>query len=182
MTKGVPQDLAQDHFEFSNMLRHVAGKKSVLEIGARFGESTKQLAAVLDSPGKVVAIDLGVDPYSPGVDILTRLKRSIADVKLMQHEAHLLLGNSRDPTMVGRAGMLGPYDFCFLDGEHTYDGVKHDWLSYGPMSEIVAFHDINNDEWGVKKLWRELKPRYVTAEYIRGDWGIGVIFRKERRL
>jgi predicted O-methyltransferase YrrM len=36
-------------------------------------------------------------------------------------------------------------DFLFIDGDHTYQGVKQDFQMYSPLVKkggIVAFHDI----------------------------------------
>jgi len=44
---------------------------------------------------------------------------------------------------------LGPYDLIFIDGNHTYEGVKRDFEIYSPLLNlggIIAFHDIKDTE------------------------------------
>lgn len=81
-------------------------------------------------------------------------------------------------------------DFLFIDGDHTYEGVRQDFYDYLPlMSErgIVGFHDIIMHDPGgatqVDKFWNELKNDerdYSYDEFIElpeKRWGgIGVIY------
>lgn len=54
-----------------------------------------------------------------------------------------------------------PIDMIFIDGDHTYDGVKADFLTCAPYARIVVFHDIVNYEClGVAQFWYELKLQY----------------------
>jgi len=79
----------------------------------------------------------------------------------------------------------GTVDFLFIDGDHTYSGVKKDWDMYRKFlrpGSIVAFHDIyrchNLPEIQVHKLWDELKDKYVSFEFTEGDdkrMGIGAL-------
>lgn len=55
-------------------------------------------------------------------------------------------------------------DLTFIDGLHTYDGVKADYEMYYPLTKhIVAIHDIFNsplsdgDKTGVRKFWRDIR-------------------------
>lgn len=73
----------------------------------------------------------------------------------------LLHGRSQDESVIHAAETLAPYDFVFIDGDHSYDSVKADWENYAPMVKedgIVAFHDIvERPGYGVSRLWSELK-------------------------
>ena len=174
--------LAQDEWEFSHMLMHVAGCSSVLEIGSRYGESARRLAKAMGS-GRIVCVDLGVDPFSPpGHDILTDLTKTVDDLCAQQFDARLVLGNSQDKRIVDIVRELGPFDFLFIDGDHSYDGVYRDFRNYGPMAKTVAFHDIVYGKPGfdgAKTLWTQIKYTRTRAEYVRSGLGIGVIFQTE---
>lgn len=86
-------------------------------------------------------------------------------------------------------------DFLFIDGDHTYEGVKRDFENYAHfMNEhgITAFHDINpsySTRFGiptethageVHRFWDEIKTRYRHLELIKDTnqdgFGIGVVF------
>jgi len=79
-------------------------------------------------------------------------------------------------------------DFIFIDGDHTYEGVKRDfelWSEVVRTGGYIAFHDIhaNHGNIGVGKLWNELKPRYESIQFDHGKeamWGgIGIVKIKD---
>lgn len=88
--------------------------------------------------------------------------------------------NSRDPQTVEALRPLAPFDFAFIDGDHSYEGVKSDWLMYSPLIRrggLVAFHDTwpNHDrhEPGVVRWVDELRHHLPSMEWTDPD-GVGI--------
>ncbi len=99
-------------------------------------------------------------------------------------QLHLIHGDSHDAQVIARVNDFGPFDFVFIDADHSYAGVSADWDAYRPMlatGGIVALHDIvERPSYGVSRLWAEIKQSAPTIEIIDGSranyCGIGVIW------
>jgi len=75
----------------------------------------------------------------------------------------------------------GSIDILHIDGLHTYEAVKNDfetWLPKVKSDGIILFHDIvvSRDDFGVYRLWEELKEKYQTMEF-RFSYGLGILFK-----
>ena len=75
-------------------------------------------------------------------------------------------------------------DILHIDGLHTYDAVKHDfynWLIKVKETGIILLHDtqVMRDDFGVYKLWKELKQQYKYTYEFTNSNGLGVIFLEE---
>ena len=78
-------------------------------------------------------------------------------------------------------------DFLFIDGDHTYEGIRADFENYSTLVRpggLIAFHDIvihvANPSCRVHEFWNEVKSRPGAVELIDRDgfeiWGgIGVL-------
>lgn len=76
-----------------------------------------------------------------------------------------ILGCSQSPEILRRLKerLEGrPIDLLFIDGDHTYAGVKSDYEIYGPLTKhIIALHDINHPfspqiPEETMRLWKEI--------------------------
>lgn len=119
----------------------------VLEIGVWYGGTLREWL----QPGvTVVAIDDGIRNVHEWGDWASN----------NESDLHVLWGSSNDPLIVERAANHGPYDFAFVDADHTYESVKQDWENYRPMmcpGAVMCFHDINpRDGYGVDRFWEEI--------------------------
>jgi cephalosporin hydroxylase len=82
------------------------------------------------------------------------------------------------------------FDLAFIDGDHSYEGVKSDGETMRDLCNVQVYHDITSDPCpGVGQYWRELREGYsdiydfyeFTEQYesVNGTYlGIGVAVRK----
>ena len=77
-------------------------------------------------------------------------------------------------------------DFMFIDGDHTYEGVRKDFEMYAPLvrkNGLIALHDIveHPPEAGcdVNRFWCEVRTKYEYEEIVEDldqKWaGIGLL-------
>jgi hypothetical protein len=82
-------------------------------------------------------------------------------------------------------------DCLFIDGDHSYPGVKCEFEMYGPMvtkGGLIAFHDIveggPENVGRVPRFWRGIKLKCGHIEIIKdhqqGGHGIGVLYLNEQ--
>jgi hypothetical protein len=73
-------------------------------------------------------------------------------------------------------------DILHIDGLHTYEAVKHDFYSWiskvNEETGVILLHDteVKKDDFGVYKLWEELKKEYEYTYEFKHSNGLGVIF------
>lgn len=180
----------QKRVEILQLLEAVRGiaPSSVLEIGVAGGGTNLLLSRAHPNVDFVISIDLYI-----------RNKAKLAYFAPRGQERVLFDASSYDPRTVRAVSTaLGsrPLDVLFIDGDHSYDGARRDFLAYAPLVRpggIIAFHDIVPDEltrtgrftgnWvgEVPALWRDIRDSYPGSREFIADarqdgYGIGLIY------
>ena len=158
--------------------------KVVVEIGTKFGGTFKIWNEVTNA--KTISIDL-VAGIHGGVTRDDVDNRNKSFINLYGSRCNFIEGDShQDLTYDLLINILKgqKIDFLFIDGDHTYEGVKQDYEMYKELvsdNGYIAFHDINDTQRHrdrnvyVGKLWNELIGEKIEFN-IGADWaGIGLI-------
>lgn len=142
-------DTRQTPWELDRLLEIVEARwpARILEVGVFHGGTLWHWLQM----GDVVAVD---DTCYEAADWYEWAREQDRGLTLIQGDCH-------HPDVVEQIRQLGPYDFCFIDADHTYQSVRADWDNYGPMVKpggLVGLHDITpRPDYGVDQLWREIK-------------------------
>jgi len=163
--------------------------RAVCEVGTSGGGTLYLLTRVAAPDAVIVSVDLEIPPHL-----------AAARARLVRGSQRLvsLAGDSQTEAMVDRVrAALGdrPLDVLFIDGDHSYEGVKRDWELYSPLVRpggLIGLHDIQEDyatsrgtptaaiSGEVPRFWRELREAHRTEELIadpdQDGYGIGVVY------
>jgi len=166
----------QDPSEIKWLQNRIRGARSILEVGSCHGNSLRLFAQVA-APGALIrAIDIGDGTdWRDGQSTVHELQETIHQLREEGFEAKALFADSHSSEAIRWAQQWAPYDFVFIDGDHSYEGVKADWENYGGMGQVIAFHDIAYEPREVRRLWAEIKEEYITDEIVASRMGIGLI-------
>jgi predicted O-methyltransferase YrrM len=156
----------------------------ICEIGTAGGGTLFLLTRVATADAVLVYVDLELPWFAERAR--ARLGREGQRVVGLTRDSH-------DPaTRDGVVDALGgePLDVLFIDGDHSYEGVRADFELYAPLVRsggIVAIHDVNPDieaphavSGEVPRFWTELKRTHRTEELIASSkadgYGIGLVY------
>ncbi len=167
--------------------------KILVEIGTATGGTLFLFTRITDPEAIIISIDLPEGPYGKGYSEwkINLYKSFIRD----NQRIYFIRANSHEPNTLKKIKKIlvnMKIDFLFLDGDHTYPGVKADFDMYSPLVKkggIIAFHDIvKHDAFHdpsaaieIDRFWKDIKDNYKNHEIIKNvkqGWaGIGIIYK-----
>ena len=185
---------SQNLQEFENLLVEFSNLKvnSFIEIGSLYGWTLQHFIHYANDGSTAISIDLPVRRFvGPGDWRVQKQEHNYKNVwpvwaKQKNCKLYLIPDESQKletQNVVKDILKDKSIDFLFIDGNHTYEGVRADFEIYSKFVRpggIIAFHDIGeNEEGGVYNLWQELKAKYNHKEFLyeqNKEKGIGVLF------
>jgi hypothetical protein len=141
--------LQQIPSEFTDFCMAISklGIETAVEVGVYHGASSYFIAAMLTRANRKLTYTM--------IDIADQLFHFEAFAKILP------LRKAIPNTSLDFYGQS--FDFVFIDGDHSFDGINRDWLNLGRFTnKAVAFHDINAHEFdhlagGTVRFWKEFK-------------------------
>ena len=178
MRKFVEESRASINKEDLELLFNLLGDfkaENILEIGTWKGYSTETWYKAFN-PDVLISLEKEVGIFDG----------NWTDFVLNTQSVKLFEGcDSHNPKVLETVGEV-KYDFLFIDGDHSYDGVKKDFEMYSPLVRkggIIVFHDVtytSSDPLApvmVKPFWDEIKNNYSWVEiHTKNSTGMGVIW------
>ena len=175
--------------EFLALMKVYEGLKPkfAMEIGTANGGTLYAHCKLAQNDATLISLDLPGGKFGGGypeskIPIYAEFTKD--DQKL-----HLLRGDSHSPESeqtvkdILKDNLL---DYLFIDGDHSYEGVKLDFEIYSKYVRkggVIVFHDVTvheNSKCKVDVFWNEIKQQYKHEEFIKdkksGAFGIGIIY------
>lgn len=145
--------------------------KTMIEIGSFVGESTVIFAK---SFKKVIAIDPfleGYDPQDPTSYLFEfdNVYQTYLDRITVYSNIETIVDTSDNAVkeLVGKE-----FDFIYLDGLHTYDGVKTDITNYLPLVKkggVIGGHDYTNQIPHLVGVYEAVNEMFGTPDKVFKD-------------
>ena len=168
--------------ELDCLSRHASARGDALEIGTRQGVSAVRILSRLQSNAKLYCVDPWLDRNGKrnwSYDICMRhfRRNGVAD------RVVLLRGFSQD--MESR--MPASFDFIFVDGDHSYQGIKTDWEIVGRRLRpggIVCLHDTTQPKDAPGRtpdscrFYREVITGDANFEHLETCYSLNVLQRR----
>lgn len=175
----------KEYIPYLHWVKSVA-PTSYIEIGVARGDTFHDTVSLMPYGSRAVAVDYPMKTW--GLENSREyLERAADDLREKGYAIDLIFGDSMSFEVIERVRANDMFDLCFIDGDHTYQGVYADYDNYGLFSRYIAIHDIadhmrpNNrgEVIEVPIFWNEVKQNKRYLEFVDKDqkhpMGIGVL-------
>lgn len=181
----IPAQIRGEFLALCDLIRGIE-PRTIVEIGTDLGGTLFLFTRAAPSDAVIISVDLP----------RWHLKSRSALLEAFTHDEQrifVIRGDSHSPAIVDKVAKAldgREIDFLFIDGDHSYHGVKMDFETYMRFVKnggIIAFHDINPDYYAkfgcgepkggeVYRFWDETKQRFRHIEFIEnpGQDGCGI--------
>jgi cephalosporin hydroxylase len=186
---------SQNLLEFEELLKEYIKLKPsrFIEIGSLYGWTLQHFIHYGEYNSTALSIDLPVRRFVGPRDWRVEKQESNYKnkwplwAKEKNCKLHLIPDSSQNIKTLEKTQSIfnnEKIDFLFIDGDHSYNGVRLDFEMYSPLVRtggIVAFHDIGkNEEGGCSRFWEEIKNTKNGFKEIlldeKHEKGIGVLY------
>lgn len=145
------------------------GLRTVVEIGVRWGTSTLSFLHGIKDRGRK---DPNIRLYSMDINDCSKV---VTDEELQKFWT-FMQGDSKE---LAKTWSHGDIDILLIDGDHSYEGVKEDYLKWEPFVKeggIILMHDVLWGHKGVGKFfWDEVK--HPKAALPLSKSGLGIVYK-----
>lgn len=165
--------------------------RRVLEIGTASGGTLYVWTRLAGDEATLISLDLPSDGTDEGAERAMlerwrRFARGVQRLHFLRMDSHSHAARQEVLRLLEGESL----DFLFIDGDHSWEGVRRDVADYTPLVRpggLVAFHDIHPHPkgWGgeVPRFWAEIRGQHAVVELVEDQgqegFGIGVV-RVER--
>ncbi len=181
-------EVSQEPQEIYSLLAFAKNKEvqACMEIGTAKGGTLFLLSRIISERAVLISLDLPYGKFGGGYfGWRIPLYKSFVSWKqkmvLIRDDSHQEAVKRKVTKILNKREL----DLLFIDGDHSYEGVKQDFEDYSRLvghGGLIAFHDIlvhgmeGDVAYGVCRFWEEIKKNYPYREFHfdKGP-GIGVI-------
>ncbi len=181
-----PMQVKSEITSLLNFVKNIK-PKTMMEIGTAKGGTLFLFSKIIPEDSLIISLDLPKGSFGGGyphwkIPLYKSFAKDKQIINLVRENSHNINTLQKIKSILGDRKL----DFLFIDGDHTYNGVKRDFELYGQLVRkggIIAFHDIAphplETKCEVGKFWNEIKKKYKYEEFVENwkqNWaGIGLI-------
>lgn len=173
------------HYAFIRNLK----PENVLVIGSRKGfiPATIALACKDNRRGRVDFVDAGYDQANPskhwsGTGFWKKQspRKHFSQIGVQDYINTYVMRSAE----YARKFPKKRYQYIYIDGDHSYKGVKSDWKIFWPRLDrggFMSFHDVvargylDKGLFGVWKLWKEIGGKHAIVFPFPKESGLGIV-------